>query len=39
MIQALKQFWWFITLRCYMCGRRLKGEFFGPHCPCWFRRS
>lgn len=37
-MRVLKQFWWFITFRCYNCGQGMDHRFglLSPHCPCWF---
>lgn len=41
MIRILRQFWWFITFRCYACGSDLDHRMglLSPHCPCWFMRK
>lgn len=41
MLRALKQFWWFITFRCYNCGSWMDHRLgvFHPHCTCWFLKK
>lgn len=39
-MKYLKQFFWFITFRCYNCGEPMDHTFswLHPHCKCWFLR-